>query len=156
MADDTSQNSGTQPTTGTPPATQTKSGSVDPAKIAEVEAKYTIPESVKNKYPDLIELVLQTESMKQDERDYWFQILPVMSEEQLAKFYGILANEKKQLQKLDAEYTDQMKKLNDKHEREWTDFEVRKKREALQKVESASEKTEAQTEEELLKKLSEA
>ncbi|MEK7544780.1 MAG: hypothetical protein AAB551_01480, partial [Patescibacteria group bacterium] len=124
MADNTSPNPASPANPGTPvpppvpapanPAPQTKGGPIDPAKIKEVEAKYTIPDAVKQKYPDLIELVLQTESMKQDERDYWFQILPVMSEEQLAKFYGILANEKKQLQKLDAEYTDQMKKLNEK------------------------------------------
>lgn len=156
------QNAGIPPVSGggSSPATSGNS-SGNPAddlaaKIKEIESKYTIFQPVKEKYPDLIALVLQTESMNDDERDYWFQILPIMTDEQIAKFHGILTNERNQLKKLDQEYEAQMKKLNDKHQREWTEFEVRKKREAIQKAEAKTEAQEKAQEEELLKKLGEA
>jgi hypothetical protein len=76
-----------------------------------------------------------------------------MSDEQLVKFYGILDNEKKQLAKLDAEYQQKIGKMNDKHASEWTEFEAKKKREALQKIEQEQEAAEKAKEEELLKQL---
>lgn len=162
MADQNPQTSQTTPASQNPQTTSAASGSggkssggFDPAKIQEVETRYTIPDLVKQKYPDLIGLVLQTESMNDDERDYWFQILPIMTEEQIAKFHGILVNERNQLARLDKEYEDQMKKLNDKHQNEWTEFEAKKKREIIQKAESQAEQQEKQTEEDLLKKLEE-
>lgn len=155
------QNAGNPPAGGGATATSGNSGSGNSAddlaaKIREIESKYTIPQPVKEKYPDIIPLVLQTESMNDDERDYWFQILPIMTDEQISKFHGILTNERNQLKRLDQEYETQMKKLNDKHQREWTEFEVRKKREAIQKAEAKTEAEEKTQEEELLKKLGEA
>ena len=111
-------------------------------RIKQIESKYTIPALVKEKFPDLIELVLQTDSMNEEERDYWFQILPIMTEEQIAKFKAILVNEKGQL-----------KKLDEKHTVEWQEFEYRKKREALEKAETSHETVEKAKEEELLKLL---
>lgn len=118
-----------------------------------VFAKFEIPETVKKQYPDLIPLILATESMTDDERQYWFQILPIMTEEQVAKLREILANEKKQLQKLDRDYEDEIKRINAKHVTEWKTFEAKEKREKLKAAEGAHEKTEKEQEEEMLKKL---
>lgn len=122
-------------------------------RIKQVESKYTIPAFVKEKFPDLVELVLQTESMNEDERDYWFQILPIMTEEQIAKFRGILVNEKSQIKKLDEDYSKEVSKLNEKHSAEWTAFEHKKKREAVTKAEANVEDEEKAKEEALLKQL---
>lgn len=124
------------------------------AQIEEIDKKYSIPKLVKEKYPDLVPLILQTESMKEEERVYWFQILPIMSEDQIVKFRGILVNEKEQLTKLDLEYEQELKKLNEKHLVEWTGFERKEKREKLVAAEDAAEKEDSEKQDDLLKKLS--
>ncbi len=144
---------GAQMTGGaTASAGQASAGSL-PDPLAEKRAKFTIPEEIQKKYPGLIDLILVTESMTDDERQYWFQILPVMTEDQVKKFEDILNTEKKQLQKLDQEYEDQLKKLNDRHLIEWQDFETREKRRAIEKAETSAKAEDKATEESLLQQL---
>ena len=91
--------------------------------------------------------------MDDEEREYWFQILPIMTEDQIQKFRDILISEKEQLAKLDAEYEEELSKINDKHLQEWQAFESKQQRIELGKKEEAAEAQEAASEEELLKKL---
>ena len=118
------------------------------------QEKYAIPALVKEKFPDLIQLIKETESMNDEERDYWFQILPIMTEEQIRKFRDILVNEKQQLTNLDQEYEQELQKLNDKHMIEWKEFETKEKRKTLTSAEQTSKAQEKAEEEELLKRLS--
>ncbi len=69
--------------------------------IKEAEKKYIIPKLVREEFTDLIKLMFETESMDQEEREYWLQIMPIMNEEQIKKFRDILVNEKEQLASLD-------------------------------------------------------
>lgn len=117
--------------------------------------KFDIPETVRNKYPDLIPLILETESMNDDERQYWFQILPIMTEEQVSKLREILVNEKSQLSQIDREYDKEMKRINTKHVSEWKEFEAKQKREKLKSAEVQAQEKEKAEEEGLLKKLHE-
>lgn len=125
----------------------------DQKKIDEVIAKYSIPESVTKNFPDLIALSLKTESMDEAEREYWYQILPVMTDEQINKLRNILVNEKEQLTKLDEEYNADLRQLNDKHIIEWEDFSRKQKRQQIAEAEAKSEITEKEKEAQLLKEL---
>lgn len=116
--------------------------------------KYAIPSLVKEKFPDIIELIKETESMNDEERDYWFQILPIMTEQQIEKFRMILLNEKKQLEQLDKQYEEELTKLNEKHMLEWKEFETREKRKALIQAEKSSQADEEAAEQALLQRLS--
>jgi hypothetical protein len=116
--------------------------------------KFPLPAMVKEKFPDLMQLIKETESMNDDERNYWFQILPIMTEEQIGKFRDILINEKTQLKRLDGEYEQEINRLNQKHIMEWKEFEVKEKRKAIQTAEQKANEEEQVTEEELLKRLS--
>ncbi len=115
---------------------------------------YSVPEMVRTKFPDLVQLIKETESMNDEEREYWFQIMPIMTEEQIKKFRDILVNEKDQLSKLDKEYEEELNKLNEKHMIEWKEFETKEKRKALNQAEQKSKAEEQATEEDLLKRLS--
>lgn len=115
--------------------------------------KYNVPKLVQEKFPDLIDLIKGTESMDDDERDYWLQILPIMTEEQISKFRDILVTEKQQLQRLDSEYEEELSKLNEKHMIEWKEFESKEQKAELEKKEQAAEQEEKESEEELLKRL---
>lgn len=126
--------------------------STDPNDPAQ---KFEIPETVRKQYPDLIPLILATESMNDEERQYWFQILPIMTDDQVSKLKEILLNEKQQLASLDKEYEQELKRINSKHVSEWKAYEAKEKREKLKKVEGESKQAEQQEGEDLLKKLQE-
>ena len=111
---------------------------VDPTKsneqyIKEVEAYYIIPKLVREVFPDLVKLIFETESMDADEREYWLQILPIMTEEQISKFRDILVNEKDQLSKLDQDYEKEMKDIDKKYGKEFNEEEIKARKAELQK-----------------------
>ncbi len=122
--------------------------------MAAPPEKFLIPTQLKEKFPDLIQLIIETESMNDEERQYWFQILPIMSEEQIARLKNILTNEKQQLTKLDKEYETELTKLNEKHMLEWKEFEMKEKKKAMTSAESKVQAQEQAEEEDLLKRLS--
>jgi|SRR6185295_19064946 len=64
-----------------------------------------IPEEARKKYPDLVELILKSESMNDEERNYWLQVLPVMTDDQVKELRDILETEKKKLAAIDAKYS---------------------------------------------------
>ncbi len=136
-----------QATTGT----QTSAASTaDPVGLFE---KFDIPDMVKKTYPDLVPLVLETESMNDDERQYWFQILPIMTEDQVKKLREILSNEKNQLAEIDKQYNREVKQINEQHVTEWKEFERKDKRENLIEKEKKTEEEEAKEQEALLGQL---
>lgn len=142
----------TPPTSGTPvppPAGQ------DPAAGTSGAQGFNIPAVVLEKYGDLVELIKKTESMSDEEREYWFQILPIMTEEQVNRLKGILEEEAAQLSKLDDQYQDQLAKLNQKHLDEWSDFQRKQERVAVQQAEAQTEVQESQKEEDILQQLEE-
>ena len=65
----------------------------------------TVPPDVQEKFGPLIELIKGSESMNDEERQYWVNILPIMTPEQLKNLEDILVNEKRQLAAIDAKYS---------------------------------------------------
>lgn len=64
-----------------------------------------VPDNVRSAFGPLVDLIIGSESMNDDERKYWIEILPVMSPEQIAKLRDILSREKEQLAAIDAKYS---------------------------------------------------
>ncbi len=142
----------TPPTSGTPVPPPTGQ---DPAAGTSGAQGFNIPAVVLEKYGDLVELIKKTESMSDEEREYWFQILPIMTADQVNRLKTILQEEANQLSKLDTQYQDELTKLNKKHLEEWNVFQKKQEREALQAQEASHEAAEAKAEEDVLKKLEE-
>jgi hypothetical protein len=117
--------------------------------------EFDIPEVVKEKYPDLMALILETKSMDKKERQYWFHILPVMNENQVTKLRTILENEKKKLAAIDTKYAGKMPAPGAAKAPvvPMTDGEIKAKMNTIKASESEHEKSETQKEEELLKQL---
>ena len=117
--------------------------------IEEVEDKYIVPGIIREKFPDLVKLIYETESMNEEEREYWLQIMPIMTEVQIKKFRDILVNEKKQLAKLDNEYKNSIKApVKDINEEE-----LKAKLATIKNEEKSSELEESKREEDVLKEL---
>ncbi len=102
---------------------------------------FYISDEMHTKYPELIKLILNTESMDDDERQYWFDIMPSMTDSQIDRLYNILETEKKKLEDLEVKYQKEIKALNEKHLIEWQEFQMKK---AKDKVKEAQAKDAAE------------
>ena len=121
--------------------------------MTEAEQKYIIPVLVREKFPDLVKLIYETESMNDEEREYWMQIMPIMTEEQISKFRDILVNEKEQLANLDNEYEQEMGRISARKAPKIDEAKLKEKMAEIQKKEKAGEQKEESEEEALLKQL---
>jgi len=101
------------------------------ADIKHNDTTFYIADEVQTKYPELIKLILHTESMDDDERQYWFDIMPSMTDSQIDRLYDILETEKKKLEELEDKYQKEIKSLNEKHLIEWQEFQMKKAKEKV-------------------------
>lgn len=101
-----------------------------------------VPPEVQEAFPEIISLILVSESMNVTERQYWVDILPVMTPEQVAQLLKILTNERDQLAAIDAKYAQEIEKT-DIVDLGQTQEERHKKRQELSSIENA-EQTEAE------------
>ena len=95
------------------------------AEITQNWKTFIIDEESQAKYPELITMILATESMDDDERQYWFDIMPSMTDSQIDRLFSILDTEKKKLEELEVKYKEEIKDLNEKHLIEWQDFQMK-------------------------------
>lgn len=63
-----------------------------------------IPPETQEKFGSIIELIKASESMNMEERQYWINILPIMTSEQMKSLTDILQSEKDQLAAIDKKY----------------------------------------------------
>ncbi|PIZ76527.1 hypothetical protein COY05_01030 [Candidatus Peregrinibacteria bacterium CG_4_10_14_0_2_um_filter_38_24] len=120
--------------------------------LIEAESFYIVPKLIREKFPDLIKLIFETESMNTEEREYWLQIMPIMSEDQITKFQGILLNEKNQLAKLDQEYATETESAPAQAPK-FNEVTIKEKLANIRKEENLSKAGEQKEEEELFKHL---
>lgn len=106
-------------------------------QIQKDDSSFQVADEIQAKYPELIDLIVATESMDNDERQYWFDIMPSMTDPQVDRLYDILETEKKKLQELEVKYQKEIKSLNEKHLIEWQEVQVKegKKKVAAAKAE---------------------
>lgn len=75
------------------------------------ETKFTIPDEAQAKWPELVKLVTATESMDDNEKQYWFDVLPRMADEQVDKLFTILETERVKLLEIDRKFDEIRNKL---------------------------------------------
>ncbi|MDP2103675.1 MAG: hypothetical protein Q8K26_01995 [Candidatus Gracilibacteria bacterium] len=77
-----------------------------------ITSKYTIFPELIREYADLIILIASTESMDENEKQYWFDIMPSMTDRQCDRLYEILETEKNELEELDKKYKEDIAAIN--------------------------------------------
>lgn len=107
------------------------------AELTHNWKSYNITEELQASFPDLIKLILATESMNDDERQYWFDIMSSMTEEQIDRLFDILETERKKLEELELKYQKEIKNLNEKHLIEWQEVQMK---DSKKKIASAEQK----------------
>lgn len=78
----------------------------DSSSASQPASRLTVSPDLEKKFPELLALIRSSESMNDEERQYWVNILPVMTQEQVKNLSDILQNEKNQLAAIDAKYAD--------------------------------------------------
>lgn len=57
------------------------------------KSQIIVPQEVQEKFPDLVPQVLESPSMDDEERKYWFSVLPIMTPDQVEELRDILRSE---------------------------------------------------------------
>jgi len=68
-------------------------------------ADVTVPQETQQKFPGLIQLIRSSESMDDNDRQYWINNLPIMTGAQVTNLRQILENEKQQLDAIGSRYS---------------------------------------------------
>ncbi|MDD2907497.1 MAG: hypothetical protein PHH98_02545 [Candidatus Gracilibacteria bacterium] len=97
---------------------------------------FSVSDEIQAQYHELVKLILETESMDDDEKQYWFDIMPSMTDDQIDRLFNILDTEKKKLDALEDKYQKEIKKLNEKHLIEWQEFQLK---DSKQKIKTAQD-----------------
>ena len=106
------------------------------AQIVRDDFTFTILDEIQIQYGELVELVLGSESIDNNEKQYWFDILPSMTHEQIDRLFNILMTERHQLEELSLKYQEEIKTLNEKHLIEWQSLQSQKAKQQIQKAEA--------------------
>jgi Spy/CpxP family protein refolding chaperone len=122
------------------------------AQITKDWFVFQILDEIQAQYWELVKLVLNTESMDNNEKQYWFDILPSMTDEQVDRLFDILETERRKLEDLEVKYQEEIKTLNEKHLIEWQEFQTKESREKIKKAE-ASDKDWSSSADDVLKML---
>ena len=128
----------------------------EPPAGTQAQSGLIIPDDIRQKYPELIELILQSESMNDEERQYWINILPIMTPDQIENLRGILQNEKEQLAAIDKKYSKQIEQMGQEELIRRTEVERRGRRTQLQSDEATHSTQDEEQAEELLKQIESA
>lgn len=106
------------------------------AEITHNGKTFYLSDEIQAQYPELIKLVLATESMDDEERQYWFDIMPSMNDSQVDRLFNILETERRKLEELELKYQEEIKSLNEKHLIEWQEFQSRDAKKKIAQAES--------------------
>ena len=87
-----------------------------PQEVWELCNAYTIPSEFIEDTPDLIVLILQSRSIDTaEEKQNWFNLLPMMNTEQIEKLRAILIKEKTKLAEIESKYEEKKQEIKQKY-----------------------------------------
>lgn len=95
----------------------------------------TIPQSTRAQFSDLIEMIVKSQSMDLEERQYWINALPVMTKEQVTSLRDILEKEKKQLADEEKKHGEAVSKIDKKYRLQFDSFAYTEKKRVLKEKE---------------------
>lgn len=89
-----------------------------PESLWQIAEKFEIPEWDLINKSDLIQLILESQSLSENnEKQNWFNLLPIMNDEQIEKLKEILVREKEKLAEINAKYEQKQTEINQKYKK---------------------------------------
>jgi len=115
-----------------------------PQELWDKAATFTIPDKFLESMPDLIVLVLNSKSMDtQEEKQSWFNLLPMMNDEQITKLRDILTREKQKLEEIETKYEQKKDDIQTQMVQKWEDTGYQQKMVTLKNNEAVVQEKEA-------------
>lgn len=125
-----------------------------PKELWEVAKNYTISDNFIETMSDIIVLVLNSKSLDtQQEKQSWFDLLPLMTQDQVDKLRDILTREKQKLEEIEKKYEEKKWAVIDKFVEKFDEDSYQNKILQLQQKEAAHEEKEDQEADALLNNL---
>lgn len=112
-----------------------------------------IPADTQTKFGKLVLLIQGSESMNDEERQYWINILPIMTPEQLKNLEEILVTEKEQLAAIEKKYAEQIRTAGATASVVETGEKIRSQSQKRATVEQEAETKESEEESAILEKI---
>lgn len=115
-----------------------------PSYLIDFASKFNIPEDFLIQNSDLVVLVLESKSISEEkEKQSWFDLYPLMNNEQITKLRDILTKEKEKLAEIEQKYQDRQNEIKQKYEKVFSSPEYQKQQQAIKTAESASKQQES-------------
>ena len=131
-------------------------GGASSAVSKEDIKKYGITASSIRAHPKLVVLIIGAKSMDDEEKKYWFHLLPDMTAEQIDRLKNILETEKNKLAAIDEKYQKRMAELKEQENiRREEEAERARARTQREEAERQAEAEEKKREEEILRRIEE-
>ena len=121
---------------------------------ANTGSDLSISDETRSSFPELIDMIIGSESMNNEERQYWINILPIMTPEQIQSLLDILNNEKAQLDAIDKKYAKPLSAEEEQEQIAKTEAQIQEKREERTEQEEAFEIEDEEASDDLLEKIS--
>jgi hypothetical protein len=116
-----------------------------PAHLVELATKFNIPEAFLKEHTDLVVLVLESKSISEDkEKQSWFDLYPLMNDEQVSKLREILTREKEKLQEIEQKYQEKQEAIKRKYEQAVSSPIYQQQQAAMQANEQATKEKEVE------------
>jgi phosphoribosyl 1,2-cyclic phosphodiesterase len=97
-------------------ATQQQIQQFLPQELREIAMEYQIPEKFLTEMPKIIQLILESKSMDtKEEKQSWFNLMSMMSAEQIVKLNDILTREKIKLTEIEKKYEEKKNNIKEKY-----------------------------------------
>lgn len=88
-----------------------------PEHLWKIASEFSIPEAFLIQQNLLIQLILESKSLAEhSEKQNWFNLLPIMSDEQIEKLKDILTREKQKLEEINQKYTQKQTEINQRYQ----------------------------------------
>jgi hypothetical protein len=123
------------------------------AATKDKKSTLSIPADIAEKFGELVELIKASRSMDDSERQYWIDVLPIMSEDQIQNLRDILDNEKKQLAEAATAYSEGMQENVKNVAHEFDEQTYKEKKRTRKEAEKLHEQEEREHEAAVLKEL---
>ncbi len=127
-------------------------------KLPEVQWKaameFTISDSFLENESELVVLILKSKSLaKSEEKQSWFNLIPMMNEDQMWKLRNILTRERDKIAEIESKYEKKKEENKEKYQARFDAVEYNKKMSKMKDVESDSREQELEEADSLLDNL---
>ena len=114
-----------------------------PEHLHAIVSEYNIPDTMLESDADVVVLVLESKSISnQKEKQSWFDLYPLMNQEQIDKLKDILTREKQKLAEIEAKYQAKQEEIKKRYEETYASGAYQQQQDRIRNSEFASRQQE--------------